>query len=497
MGQLTLPLNLIIQVLFMKYSLCFTSLLFFYSTFSQELVNKRNIIYATAPNWQNRFEELKLDIVYPSKKKKLPIIIYLHGGGFLEGSKEPDSSFCQRLAKSGFFVANIEYRRGFNRSPQNFRAGIIQAIYRAQQDAAAALRYLVHNTTVYPMDTSLILIAGASAGGVTSLFMGYINQKDWNTLAAPTISSLGAIDSSGNDLNDKFKIRGVINLWGGINDTSLISQQEMRTVPVLLFHSLNDEVIPYERSSHPEAEQQLLHGSFDIAHRFKNNNACYKLYFVKGAKHDHGFSQNYIIKAISDFVNNIRQGKCKSGEIENRNAELSWSFWEYVDTWDKDQSKWSSLMKFAHKGDTSGIKSLLIRGQDVNGKNVDGWTALKVAVKKGQITTVKYLLRYTADPNLADTGGLNSLMEACLHNNYDIAAVLLETGADPNLTNIYGWTALMGATTHGDIKLMELLLNHQADVNAKRKTDGMTALRLAKIFKDNKKIELLTSYGAK
>ncbi|MBD0333406.1 MAG: ankyrin repeat domain-containing protein, partial [Chitinophagaceae bacterium] len=356
---------------------------------------------------------------------------------------------------------------------------------------------LLHHADIYPIDTSLIFVSGASAGGVTSLFLAYLTQNEWDQLAPPLHTALGAIDRSGNELTDKFRIRGVINLWGGINDTSFISPQEMQAMPVLLFHSVDDEGIPYERSSHPEAKEQLLHGSFDVAHRFKNNNACYKLYFVKGAKHGYGFSQNYVIKGINDFVNDISKGKCKSDEIENKNVELNLGFGEYIDTWDKDQSKWTLLMKHAYKDDTSTINSLLIGGQNINSKNAEGWTALKVAVIKGEIKTVKYLLQHKADPNLADREGLNSLMEACIHNHYDIATMLLENGADPNLTNIYGWTALMGATVHGDINLIELLLKYKADINARRKTDGMTALGLAKFIKDNQKIELLTSYGAK
>ena len=130
-------------------------------------------------------------------------------------------------------------------------------------------------------------------------------------------------------MNDKFRIKGVINLWGGINDTSFISQQEMEAMPILLFHSTNDEEIPYERSSHPEARQQSLHGSLDIAHHFRNNDACYKLHFIRGAKHFYGFSQSYVVEAISDFVKNIREGKCNSNEIENKNGDINKSFSEY------------------------------------------------------------------------------------------------------------------------------------------------------------------------
>jgi poly(3-hydroxybutyrate) depolymerase len=484
--------------LLMKSSFCVIYLLYFGVAFSQDLVQKKNIIYAKASNWQNQAMDLKLDLIYPSKAKKLSLIVNLHGGSFLDGSKEPDSAFCQRLARSGFVVANVEYRQGYDQtSTENFILAVTQAIYRAQQDEAAALRYLVHHAETYPIDTSLIFVSGVSAGGVTSLFLAYLTQYEWDQLAAPLHMGLGAIDSSGNELTDKFRIRGVINLWGGINDTLFISSQEMQATPVLLFHSVDDQVIPYKRSSHPESEQQLLHGSFDIAHRFKSNNACYKLYFIKGAKHGYGFSQNYVIEAINDFINGVRKGKCKGDEIENKNSEVNLGFGEYVDRWDKDQSKWTLLMKLAYRGDTLKIGKLIAQGQNINNKNADGWTAIKVAVKNGEINTVRYLLQNKADPNLADKEGLNSLMEACIHNRYNMASMLLENGANPNLTNIYGWTALMGAITYGDIKLMELLLKYKADVNARRRTDGMTPLRLAKFINDDQKVKLLTSYGAK
>ena len=100
-----------LQILLMKFSFCFICLLFSCFTFSQDLIQKKDIIYANALNWQNKDKELKLDIIYPSNEKKLPIIVYLHGDGFLYGSKEPDSAFCQRLAKAGFLVANVSIAR--------------------------------------------------------------------------------------------------------------------------------------------------------------------------------------------------------------------------------------------------------------------------------------------------------------------------------------------------------------------------------------------------
>jgi ankyrin repeat protein len=165
------------------------------------------------------------------------------------------------------------------------------------------------------------------------------------------------------------------------------------------------------------------------------------------------------------------------------------------DPWDKDQSKWTTLMKYAYKGDTVRIDSLLSRGENVNQKDINGWTALKVAVKKGRSKTVAYLLRHKADPNLADNEKMTPLMEACIHNHYNIANLLLETGANPNQTN-HGWTALMGATSFADTKLMELLIKYKANVNAKRTIDGMTALGLAIYNNNRQKIDLLKRNGA-
>ena len=70
--------NLIIQTSLMKKILYFIAILLSIHTYCQELVHKSDIIYGTAPNWQNQIDELKLDIIYPSKTKKLPLLVNMH-----------------------------------------------------------------------------------------------------------------------------------------------------------------------------------------------------------------------------------------------------------------------------------------------------------------------------------------------------------------------------------------------------------------------------------
>lgn len=54
----------------------------------------------------------RLDISRPADRKSevLPVIINIHGGGLLMGSKEFNRFFCARLCKTGYMVYSIEYR---------------------------------------------------------------------------------------------------------------------------------------------------------------------------------------------------------------------------------------------------------------------------------------------------------------------------------------------------------------------------------------------------
>ena len=52
----------------------------------------------------------KMDIYYPKEnKEKLPVIINIHGGGFLLSKKEVNKLFCADLALKGFVVFCVEY----------------------------------------------------------------------------------------------------------------------------------------------------------------------------------------------------------------------------------------------------------------------------------------------------------------------------------------------------------------------------------------------------
>ncbi len=55
-------------------------------------------------------EVLKLNVYYPKKEGKFPIILYIHGGGWMRGSKDRflELRILKRLAWMGFVVFNID-----------------------------------------------------------------------------------------------------------------------------------------------------------------------------------------------------------------------------------------------------------------------------------------------------------------------------------------------------------------------------------------------------
>ncbi|MCG9792332.1 alpha/beta hydrolase fold domain-containing protein [Flavobacterium algicola] len=109
-------------------------------------------------------EDLYLDIYYPADKlpnKKYPIMLYTHGGGWFNGSKEnitkaPVEAPFLKLVEQGFAVVSINYRLTKQKSVL-MRDCVI--------DAMDAVRYLSKNSESLGLDANRVFVLGDSAGG--------------------------------------------------------------------------------------------------------------------------------------------------------------------------------------------------------------------------------------------------------------------------------------------------------------------------------------------
>lgn len=98
--------------------------------------------------------EQLLDVYYPENSNdKLPVIIFIHGGGFIAGDKKHTMPYCRALAKEGYTVYNINYRLAPNyENPAQI------------MDVLAAMMWVEENCEKHFGDKSRIVLAGDSVG---------------------------------------------------------------------------------------------------------------------------------------------------------------------------------------------------------------------------------------------------------------------------------------------------------------------------------------------
>jgi acetyl esterase/lipase len=128
---------------------------------SLELV--RDVVYATAPDAQDKPVELKMDCTFlkQSDGQPMPVIVYIHGGGWQGGDRAMGIPLCYVLAAGGYFACTIDYRLSG------------QAPFPAQiHDVKAAIRFIRANADKLAIDPERIGVWGHSAGGHLSALLG-------------------------------------------------------------------------------------------------------------------------------------------------------------------------------------------------------------------------------------------------------------------------------------------------------------------------------------
>jgi len=97
---------------------------------------------------------LTADISVPKGTGPFPVVIYLHGGGWVAGNPQSHRKLGMQFAEQGYVTINLDYRL----APEHpFPAGLDDCIFAAEWAAANASRW--------GGDASRMAIGGDSAGG--------------------------------------------------------------------------------------------------------------------------------------------------------------------------------------------------------------------------------------------------------------------------------------------------------------------------------------------
>lgn len=111
----------------------------------------------------------KFDVFYPEgkiAKEGLPVIIDIHGGGWMYATKDLNEYYCMELAKKGYCVFSISYR-------------LVPDVTVNEQikDCTEALAFIRANMKDYPANKKTVMLTGDSAGGQLALYSTILNNN--------------------------------------------------------------------------------------------------------------------------------------------------------------------------------------------------------------------------------------------------------------------------------------------------------------------------------
>jgi acetyl esterase/lipase len=230
-----------------------------------------NVVYGV----QNNFET-HLDVYRPrNAPAPTPTLIYIHGGGWVGGSKEAALLNVMPYLEKGWAVVNVQYRLG--------RISLAPA---AVEDCLCALRWIIRNAKQNNFDINKLVVTGHSAGGHLSLTTGMLGDTDLHRQCPG---------------NEPLKVAAIVNWYGITNVNDLLDGVNQKSYAVQWLGSLpnREEVarrvspIHYVRKGLPPII--TIHGDADptvpYAHgvalheALQKTGVTHKLITVPGGKH--------------------------------------------------------------------------------------------------------------------------------------------------------------------------------------------------------------------
>lgn len=216
--------------------------------FPSGFTSQLDVVYTKVNDWEG-----KMDIYLPPKEKgPSPVVINIHGGGWNHGVKESQTGFST-FFKTGFAVANIEYRL----TP---RATAPAAV----EDTRCALIYLIKHARELNIDINKIVIMGGSSGGHLALMGGLLADNpifDNNCPGAKNVKVAAIIDKYGiADVWDwaygPNKTSKSTSAWLGdkakdekfARSVSPSTYVNKNSPPTFIVHGDADPTVPYQQS---------------------------------------------------------------------------------------------------------------------------------------------------------------------------------------------------------------------------------------------------------
>ena len=205
-----------------------------------------NVTYGVANDRAN-----KVDLYLPSGADgPTPVLMYIHGGGWVGGSKEGNVLRLLPWLEMGWAVVNVQYR-----------LGEVSLAPAAVEDCLCALRWVIRNAENYNIDASRIVVTGNSAGGHLALTTGMIPASagldrqcpGGETLSVAAIINWYGITDVGDLLDGPNRKSYAVEWMGSMPNRYEIAERvspltyvRAELPPILSIHGDADPTVPYQ-----------------------------------------------------------------------------------------------------------------------------------------------------------------------------------------------------------------------------------------------------------
>lgn len=189
----------------------------------------KDIQYATVDG-----KALLLDLYMPENAAAPPLVVWIHGGAWTNGSKD---SVPPQFVAAGIATASVEFRQS------------VEARFPAQvHDIKAAIRFLRASAPKYGYRTDRIAISGSSSGGHLAALVG-------------VTSGVAALEGKvGEHLDQSSAVQAILDYYGPTNFMTILTQ----STP----HGLSVRVPALDRliGGRPEAVPELARLASPVNH---------------------------------------------------------------------------------------------------------------------------------------------------------------------------------------------------------------------------------------
>ena len=271
-----------------------------------------DVVYEQVPMRGYPNVAMKMDILQPKVQEKLPAIVYVTGGGFINANKDNGIQLRMHLAEAGYVVASIQYRV----APT---AQFPQPV----EDVKAAIRYLKAHADQYGIDPDRVGIVGGSAGGYLTAMAGTTSgtttfdkgenlQVSSSVKAAVDLYGLSDLTCIGDDYSDAVKAAhrspgSTEALW--VNGSPVFGGKDGG---ILADKKAADAANPITYISKDSAPMLLMHGTKDylvspsqtdlLFQALQQKGIPSERYLVEGAAHGGIYwNQEEVMDIITQF----------------------------------------------------------------------------------------------------------------------------------------------------------------------------------------------------